>query len=76
MKTELQIDITFDQILFLVKQLPQNQKIELTQELEKEMVSSKLTKLLGVFKTEDLSFETIDEAVESVRQEIYDKQKR
>jgi hypothetical protein len=45
-KTALQIDITFDQILSMVRQLPKQQKIKLSEELE------------------------------TVRQEIYDKQKR
>jgi hypothetical protein len=34
MKTALQIDITFDQIVALVRQLPKQQKIKLTEELE------------------------------------------
>jgi hypothetical protein len=33
MKTALQIDITFEQILSVVKQLPRQQKIMLTKEL-------------------------------------------
>ncbi len=75
MKTALQIDITFDQILSLVKQLPKQQKIRLSKELEKEVVGSKLSELLKTFKTNELSLTTINEEVESVRQEIYDKQK-
>lgn len=75
MKTALQIDITFDQILSVVKQLPKQQKIKLTKELEKEVVGSKLSKLLRSFKTKELDLDTINAEVESVRQEIYDKQK-
>lgn len=75
MKTALQIDITFDQILSLVKQLPIQQKIKLTKELEKEGIDSKLSALLKDFKTEKLSLKTINEQVEIVRQEIYDEQK-
>lgn len=75
MKTALQIDITFDQILSLVKQLPKKQKIKLTKELEKEVIDSKLSELLQTFKTNELSLKTINEEVESVRQEFYDKQK-
>ena len=76
MKTALQIDITFDQILSIVKQLPREQKLKLTKELEKEAIDSKLSSLLETFKTKDLDDKTINEEVERVRQEIYDNQKR
>lgn len=76
MKTALQIDLTFDQILSVVRQLPRQQKIKLTKELEKEAIDTKLSRLLKSFKTKDLDLKTITEEVESVRQEIYDKQKR
>lgn len=72
MKTALQIDLTFDQILSLVKQLPIQQKIKLSEELEREGIRSKLSSLLKSFKTKDLSEETINQEIEIVRQEIYD----
>ncbi|HSV77084.1 MAG TPA: hypothetical protein VLH37_08660 [Bacteroidales bacterium] len=75
MKTALQIDITFEQILSMVRQLPKQQKVKLTKELEREVIDSKLSRLLKTFKTNDLDLKTIDEEVESVRQEIYEKQK-
>ncbi len=75
MKTALQIDISFEQILSMVKQLPKQQKIMLTKELEKEAIETKLSRLLKVFKTKDLDLETIIEETEIVRQEIYEKQK-
>ena len=75
MKTALQIDITFEQILSMVKQLPKQQKIKLTKELEKEAIDTKLTRLLKAFEAKDLDLKTITEEVESVRQEIYEKQK-
>jgi len=53
MKSALQIDLTFDQILSLVKQLPNKQKIKLSKELEKEAIDSKLTRLLETFKTDE-----------------------
>lgn len=68
MKTTLKIDITFEQILSVVKQLPRQQKIKLSQELEKEVVDSKLQQLLTTFKTNDLDAKTIAAEVESVRQ--------
>ena len=76
MKTAMQIDITFDQILSIVKQLPREQKLKLTKELEKEAIDSKLSRLLKTFKTKELDDKTINEEVERVRQEIYDNQKR
>lgn len=76
MKTALQIDLSFDQILSMVKQLPKQQKIKLTKELEKDAINTKLSHLLKIFKTKELDLNTITEEVEKVRQEIYDKQKR
>ena len=76
MKTAIQIDFTFDQIFSLVKQLPKQQKLKLTKELERDIVGSKLSRLLEIFNTNELSLDTIDKEVESVRQEIYEKQKR
>lgn len=75
MKTALQIDLTFDQILSVVKQLPKQQKIKLSKELEKDVIDTKLTRLLKIFRTKELDLNTITEEVEIVRQEIYDKQK-
>lgn len=75
MKTALS-EVTFDQILSLVKKLPQEEKIILSKELEKDGINSKLTKLLKTFRTKELSLSEITEEVESVRQEIYEKQNR
>lgn len=76
MKSTAQINFTFDQILSLVKQLPKQQKLKLTKELEKELIDSKLTKLLKTFKSNELSLDTVNEEVENARQEIYEKRKR
>lgn len=76
MKAALQIDLAFEQILSVVKQLPRQQKIKLSKELEKDGIDTKLTSLLKTFKTNELDLKTISEEVENVRQEIYDKQKR
>lgn len=75
MKTAIQIDLTFDQILSLVKQLPKKQKTKLLKELEKEVIDSKLSRLLDIFKTDELDFQTITDEVENVRKELYEKQK-
>jgi len=76
MKTSLQLEITYEQILSLIRQLPNQEKIKLTKELEKEVIESKLSQLLQTFKTDELDVTTIDDEVENVRQELYEKRKR
>ncbi len=75
MKNPIQIDTTFEQILSLVKQLPRQQKLKLSKELEKEAIDTKLTSLLKTFKAPKLDLKTISDEVESVRKGIYDKRK-
>lgn len=74
MKTALHIELTFDQVLDMVKQLPLQQKIRLSKELEKETIDSMLTRLLESFRTDELDQNTIDEEVERVRQKLYERQ--
>lgn len=69
MKAE--INISFSQILELIRQLPKEKKVDLSKELEKEAIESKLTELLTEFQTDELSFEEITHEVEAVRQELY-----
>jgi hypothetical protein len=76
MKTALQLEITYEQILSLIRQLPHREKIRLTKELEKEVIESKLSQLLKTFKTDELDIATIDDEVEKVRKELYEKRKR
>ncbi|MEG4105097.1 type II toxin-antitoxin system VapB15 family antitoxin [Microcoleus sp. S13_C5] len=66
-----QLSLNFEQILALVKQLPYPEKLQLSQELEKEVLNSKLTALLESFITDKLSLETITQEVEAVRSEIH-----
>ena len=66
--------LNFDQILDLVKQLPRNDKILLSKELEKDTLDQTLTQLLETFKTDEVSLETITEEVENVRTDIYEQQ--
>lgn len=75
MKTALQIDITFDQVLAIVRQLPQVEQLRLTKELEKDGIDSKLSSILKNFRTDELDLEIINEEVEIVRQQIYDRKK-
>ena len=76
MRTAINVDISYEQILSIVKSLPNNEKIELSKELEKEGIMSKLTSLLSAFKTDELSLDTINKETEAVRQEIYDSGKK
>jgi len=69
--TQYQLSLNFEQVLTLVKQLPEPEKLQLSQELAKELLDSKLTALLESFKTDELSLDTITQEVESVRSEIY-----
>jgi len=69
------IDLGFNQILDLVRQLPKKEKLRLSKELEKELIDVKLTSLLKAFKTDDLDQRTIDKEVDSVRAELYAKSK-
>lgn len=72
---EANIKLTFSQILELVRNLPGEQKIKISRELEKETIGSKLTELLTAFRTDKLSMNDITKEVEQVRQDLYDKRK-
>ncbi len=76
MKTELHIDVSFEQLLNAVTRLPKQQKIRLIKELEKDVIESKLSGLLKIFKTSELDNKTIAEEVALVRQKAYEKKKR
>ncbi len=65
------IDLRFEQILDLVKQLPKKDKFRLSKELEKEIIETKLSSLLKAFKTDGLDQDTINREVEGVRTELY-----
>ena len=68
-----QLPLTFEQIINLVKQLSNSEKLLLSKELEKETLNKKLTELLETFQTDELSLEEITEEVEIVRSQIYNK---
>ena len=75
MKSALQLEFTFDQVLALVKKMPRQEKIKLTEELGKEVINSELTRLMKIFKTKELSISAINKEVEIVRQKLYDGRK-
>lgn len=72
MKTAVsyQVQLNFNQIVQIVKQLPVNDKIKLSKELEKDAINSKLTILLKSFKTNGLTEETINQECERVREKF------
>ena len=70
---EAVVSATYDQVLSLVKRLPRQQKIRLTEELANDSIGAKLLSLLNAFRTDELSLDTIDNEVEIVRQQIYDR---
>lgn len=70
---EANMNLSFSQILELIRNLPGDQKIKISQELEKETIGSKLTELLKAFRTDKLSMDEITAEVEQVRQDLYDK---
>jgi hypothetical protein len=76
MKADLNISLTFEQVLDLVRQLPREEKIKLTKELEKEAIDSRLSEILRSFKTNELSDDLIVSEVEIARQELYDKSQK
>jgi len=67
------MNLSFSQILELVRNLPGEQKIKISRELEKEIIGFKLTELLTAFRTDKLSMNEITSEVEQVRQDLYDK---
>jgi len=71
-----QLPLTFYQILSLVKQLSNSEKLLLSKELEKETFNNKLTGLLEIFHTDELSLEEITEEVEIVRSQIYNRKEQ
>jgi len=75
MKTVNISNLTFDQLIELVRQLSVQEKIILSKELEKEGINSKLSSLLKTFKTNELSEDTINEEAEYVRDQIYERKK-
>lgn len=71
---QYQLSLSFEQILSLVQQLPEPEKLKLSEVLSQELLDSKLTHLLQTFKTDEISLEAITEEVEAVRTEIHERQ--
>lgn len=71
----INIKLSYNQILDLVRQLPMREKKKLTEELFRESVSSELNYFLNKFKTDDLTEDDILSEVEAIRLERYEKKK-
>ena len=67
----LQIALNFNQVLEIVQQLSDQEKLQLNQVLTKDLINKKLTGFLEDFKTDELSLELINQEVETVRSEMY-----
>lgn len=72
----LKIHLNCNQILELVQQLSDEDKLELSRALAAEVRGIKLKRLLDALKTDEISQADIDSEVEIVRQEIYEKRLR
>lgn len=68
----LKIRLSYNQILDLARQLPDEDKLQLNRELAAEARKIKLQRLLEVFKNDEISLSDIDSEVETVRQELYE----
>lgn len=68
----LKIRLSYNQILDLARQLPDEDKLQLNRELAAEARKIKLQRLLEVFKNDEISLNDIDSEVETVRQELYE----
>jgi hypothetical protein len=71
MRVDLSLSLTFRQVLNLIKQLPERQKIKITKKLEKEVIDSKLSDIFKSFQTYESLQDLIDKDVEVVRQKFY-----
>jgi predicted translin family RNA/ssDNA-binding protein len=67
--------LSFEQILTVVRQLPEEEKLRLSHEMEKDARNVILSRLLKDFKTDEIDLESINEEVEAVRAKLYEQQK-
>ncbi len=70
------INLTYNQVLDLVRQLPKKDKAKLSSELAKEEIDIRLTRILNSFAAEDITQKEINQEVEEARAEIYAKKQK
>lgn len=63
--------LTYDQVLDLVLQLPERDRVRLSIELAKDAVDKRLSRLLNAFNTNEIPEEEINNEVEKARTEIF-----
>ena len=68
-------DVTYGRFLSPVKQMSRLHPSVFGKEPENESIGTRLSSLLNAFRTDELSLDTIDMEVETVRQQIYDREK-
>ncbi|WP_204150120.1 hypothetical protein [Leptolyngbya sp. CCY15150] len=59
---QYQLSLSFEQILSLVKQLPEPEKLKLSEVLSQDLLDSKLTHLLQTFKTDEISLSLFNDS--------------
>ncbi|MBR1934357.1 MAG: hypothetical protein IJ841_11840 [Prevotella sp.] len=67
------IDISYNQILMLIQQMPIRSQLRMGKALTRQNIRAELTHFLDVFHTEELSEEDILAEVKAVRRERYGK---
>jgi hypothetical protein len=70
MEATAQTDILYEQVLSLAKQLPRQQKIRLSRELEKEEIDMRLSDLQKALHSDEVSLDVIGEEIEIIRRRI------
>ncbi|MBO7646065.1 MAG: hypothetical protein J6S52_03520 [Prevotella sp.] len=67
------INITYNQMLYLIQQMPVRSQLRLGKALARQNIQTELTHFLDVFRTDEISEEDIMSEVKSVRRERYAK---
>lgn len=75
MKT-INFELDKNQFISIIKSLDDEDKLEIFNELKKSLFLKRFNKLLKSTKTDELTFEEITKAVESVRKSRYEKGKQ
>lgn len=67
------IDISYNQLLLLLQQMPVRSQLKLGKALTSQSIRTELKYFLDIFRTEDISEEDILAEVKAVRHERYAK---
>ena len=70
------LNLSYNQIVSLVKQLPTRTQLRLGRVLTKEATQAEMEHFLNVFKTDNISEEDILTEVKQVRKERYARRKK